>query len=150
MNKKEGRPIVAMFALLIGSFVLYIISAVFYTLGGGSAVVESKTLQDQNTASTFGKISLGLRIMPSHKTEGNKLVMIEKEGIDAEWQGDYDGDFADTITDAFFTTDSLEDYFPDMLFTQNTVPIGNAKPFCLHLDWATKENKKVMDKYYAI
>lgn len=53
--------------------------------------------------------------MPSHKTEGNLLVMVPGEGT-AEWQHEYDGEFDDTISDAFFTTDKLEDYFPDLNF----------------------------------
>lgn len=87
--------------------------------------------------------------MPSHKTEGNMLIMVEDNG-QAEWQGEYDGDFASSITDDYFTTDNMEDYFPEMLFTENTVPLGNAKPFCLHLDWSTKANKRILDKYYAV
>ena len=90
-----------------------------------------------------------MRIMPSHKTEGNMLIMVPGSGS-AEWQGEYDSDFDSSISESYFTTDSLEDYFPDMLFTENTVPLGNAKPFCLHLDWSTKANKKILDKYYTV
>ena len=87
--------------------------------------------------------------MPSHKTEGNMLIMVGDNGS-AEWQGEYDGDFASAITDDYFTTDNMEEYFPELLFNENTVPSGSAKPFCLHLDWSTKANKKILDKYYSV
>ena len=87
--------------------------------------------------------------MPSHKTEGNMLIMVPETGS-AEWQGEYDDSFVDNISDDYFTTDSMEDYFPEMLFTENTVPLGNAKPFCLHMDWSTKANRKILDKYYQV
>lgn len=87
--------------------------------------------------------------MPSHKTEGNMILMVPDNGS-AEHQGDYDDDFAGSITENYFTTDNMEDYFPEMLFNQNTVPLGNSKPFCLHLDWQTKANRKVLDKYYSV
>lgn len=44
----------------------------------------------------------------------------------------------------------MENYFPNFLPNANTVPLGNAKPFCLHLDWSTKTNKKILEKYYAV
>ena len=78
-----------------------------------------------------------LRVMPSHKTEGNKIRMIANSGT-AEWQHEYDDDFVDSISDDYFTTDKMQDYFPEFNFNENTVPLGNAKPFCLHLDWSTK------------
>ena len=92
---------------------------------------------------------MALRVMPSHQTEGNMLIMTPVNG-DAEWQSEYDGDFSGSITEDYYTTDSLEDYFPEMHFNENTVPLGNAKPFCMHLDWSTKANKKILDKYYGV
>ncbi len=68
----------------------------------------------------------------------------------AEWAGEYDGDFADSITADYFTTDNMEDYFPSFSFNENTVPLGNAKPFCMHLDWSTKNNRKILDRYYSV
>lgn len=76
-------------------------------------------------------------------------MMLPKTG-DAEWSGDYDGDFSSQITEEFFSTDSMDDYFPDFNFQENTVPLGNAKPFCMHYDWSTKANRKVIDKYYTV
>mmetsp|Transcript_42770 Transcript_42770/g.56482 ORF Transcript_42770/g.56482 Transcript_42770/m.56482 type:complete len:91 (+) Transcript_42770:257-529(+) len=90
---------------------------------------------------------MALRIMPSHQTEGNMLLMTPQNG-QAEWAGQYDGDFSDSITEDYFTTDSMLDYFPEFHLSENTVPLGNAKPFCLHLDWSTKANRKILDKYY--
>ena len=104
---------------------------------------------DSNAADSFTKIQMAIRIMPSHQTEGNMLLMVPDNGS-AEWQGEYDGDFSDSITAEYFTTDKMEDYFPEMHFNENTVPLGNAKPFCLHLDWSTKQNKKILSKYYSV
>jgi len=87
--------------------------------------------------------------MPSHQTEGNMLIMVPDNGT-AEHSDDYTSDFTDSITADYFTTDNTKDYFPDFVFTENTVPMGNAKPFCLHLDWSTKANRKVLDKYYSV
>lgn len=106
-------------------------------------------VQDSNLADSFSKIQMAVRIMPSHNTEGNMLIMVAQNG-DAEWQGEYDGDFTDQITEEFFTTDKLQDYFPELIFTENTVPQGNAKPFCMHLDWSTQANKKILDRYYSV
>ena len=61
---------------------------------------------DANEADSFSKIQVGLRVMPSHKTEGNLLLMVADNGT-AEHQGDYDGDFADSITDDYFMTDNM-------------------------------------------
>ena len=77
------------------------------------------------------------------------LIMVPEQGP-AEWSGEYDGDFADSITDIYFKTDNMEDYFPEFNYNENTVPLGNAKPFCLHLDWSTKENRRVIDRYYPV
>ena len=68
----------------------------------------------------------------------------------AEWAHEYDGDFSDSITEDFFTTDNMLDYFPDFLLSEQTVPLGNAKPFCLHLDWSTIANKRMLDRYYSV
>ena len=156
MGDKTKQPIVGMFVLLIASFLFYILSAIFAALGGSGRestnVLERGNIAELGQASAadaFSKIQMALRIMPSHKTEGNLLLMLPFEG-DAEWQGDYDGDFAGTISDNFFATDNMEDYFPDMLFNEHTVPIGNAKPFCMHFDWSTKANRKIMDMYYSV
>ena len=77
------------------------------------------------------------------------LLMVADTGS-AEHQGEYDGDFEDNITEDYYTTDNMEDYFPEMNFNENTVPLGNAKPFCLHLDWSTKANRKILDRYYTV
>ena len=87
--------------------------------------------------------------MPSHKTEGNMLLMIPDNG-QAEWAGEYDDDFTDSVTADYFTTDNMEDYFPSFSFNENTVPLGNAKPFCMHLDWSTKNNRRILDRYYSV
>jgi len=87
--------------------------------------------------------------MPSHQTEGNMLIMVADNGT-AEHSDEYTSDFADSVTPDYFTTDHTQDYFPDFSFNENTVPLGNAKPFCLHLDWSTKANKKQLDRYYSV
>ena len=106
-------------------------------------------MADANVADGFSKIQMSIRIMPSHQTEGNMLLMLPGNG-QAEWQHEYDGDFDDSITEDYFTTDRMDEYFPDFNFHENTVPLGNAKPFCLHLDWSTKANRKKLDRYYSV
>lgn len=167
MNRDEAEKfarnpanlsIVVMIALFILSFLFYFLSAFFGYLGGSggsvtqTAIVTSSTSPDSDSSSaadSFQKIQLAMRIMPTHKSEGNMLVMVPKTG-EAEWQGEYDGEFLSQVSEDYFTTDELTDYFPTMDFREETVPLGNSKPFCLHLDWSTKANKKILDKYYVI
>jgi len=80
---------VALLVLFIGSFVFFILSAVFSAVGGGNSsnVLERGNiagLGESNSADAFSKVSMSLRIMPSHKTEGNMLIMVPGEGT-AEW-----------------------------------------------------------------
>ena len=131
------------------SFIFYVLSSAFYAMGGGGASTEIVGVADSNVADAFSKIQLAMRVMPSHKTEGNMLLLVPDNGT-AEHSGDYDDSFADSITEDYFTTDNMEDYFPEFKPNENTVPLGNAKPFCLHLDWSTKANRKVLDKYYSV
>ena len=153
VKNPSNRKYVAVPVLLIVSLVFYILSLIFLELGGGDPEPASESslvgVSDINAADKFSKIQMALRIMPSHKTEGNMLLMVAEEGA-AEWSGEYDDDFADSITNNYFKTDNMEDYFPEFHFNENTVPLGNAKPFCMHLDWSTKANRKVLDKYYAV
>jgi len=149
----KNRMVVAVPLLLVASFGFYILAA-FFSFAGGS---DSSSVQDSliagvadyNAADSFQKIQMAIRIMPSHKTEGNMIIMTPKSG-EAEWQAEYDSSFTDSISQDFFTTDNMADYFPEFHVSANTVPLGNAKPFCLHLDWSTKANKKILDKYYAV
>ena len=143
------------FLLLVLGFLFYLLAGFFSYLGGQSDATDPQEkllvsgVSDYNAADTFKKIQMGLRIMPSHKTEGNMIIMTPQAGA-AEWQGEYDSDFSESITEDFFTTDNMLDYFPDFTLNELTVPLGNAKPFCLHLDWSTKANRKIIDKYYQV
>ena len=53
------------------------------------------------------------------------LLGVLEHGV-AEWEHEYDGDFNDTITEDYFTTDKLHDYFPDVLFKESN-PGGRIK-----------------------
>ena len=127
--------------LLLVSFICYVLASFFAYVDSSAPKTATEAIiggvTDSNAANSFQKINMELRVMPSHKTEGNKIRMIANSGT-AEWQHEYDDDFADSISDDYFTTDKMQDYFPEFSFNENTVPLGNAKPFCLHLDWSTK------------
>lgn len=144
----SNRNIVATLGLLVASLLFFILSCAFdFTTSPEESTIAG--VQDSETANDFSKIQMAMRIMPSQNTEGNMLVMVEMNGT-AEHEAEYSSDFADDVTHDFFTTDRLEDYFPDLLVDENTVPVGNAKPFCLHLDWTTKAHKRAMDKYFNV
>ena len=63
-------------------------------------------VDDYSLAETFKSIQMAIRIMPSQKTEGNMLLGVLEHGK-AEWEHEYEDDFADTITEDYFTTDRL-------------------------------------------
>ena len=138
----SNRTIVAIPVLLVGSFIFYVLSGVFSVVGGESVKdALSAGIADSNAADSFSKIQMAMRVMPSHQTEGNMLIMVADNGP-AEHSDEYTSDFSENVTPDYFTTDHTKDYFPDFSFNENTVPLGNSKPFCLHLDWSTKANKK--------
>ena len=105
--------------------------------------------EDKSVATEFSQIQIGLRIIPSHNEEANMIIMVPDKG-QAEWQWEYDEDFNDDITDEFFRTDNMTDYFPDMFFTKEHTPLGSSNPFCLHLDWITRKNKLQKDRYFTV
>ena len=110
MNREEAekfarnpanRAIVAMVSLFLLSFLFYFLSAFFGYLGGSGAAApktimteDGEVNTDVNAADSFQKVQLSMRIMPTHKTEGNMLIMLPKAG-EAEWAGDYDADFSE-------------------------------------------------------
>ena len=147
-DPKKG-PIVAIPVLLVLSFIFYVLSSAFFAMGGGGAATEIVGVADSSVADAFSKIQVAMRVMPTQKTEGN-LLKLEPDNGTAEHAGDYDDDFSGSITEDYFTTENMEDYFPEFTPNDNTVPLGNAKPFCVHLDWATKMNRNVLDKYYSV
>ena len=110
---------------------------------GGSDSGEMKEdlevlgIQDTSAADEFSKISIATRIVPSQKKEGNLDVLTMQTGT-AEMEDEYDGDVTGSITQNFFQDDQTDDYFPLLSFSENTVPLGNTKPYCIHLDLSTK------------
>lgn len=98
----KNRMVVAVPLLLVASFIFYVLAAFFSSLGGGAASSSLEDgmlagVSDYNAADSFQKISMAIRIMPSHNTEGNMLIMTPQTG-EAEWQGEYDSTFMDSIT----------------------------------------------------
>ena len=75
--------------------------------------------------------------MPSQKKEGNLDVLTMQTGT-TEFEDEYDSSVSGSITQNFFLDDQTDDYFPLLSFSENTVPLGNTKPYCIHLDWSTK------------
>ena len=150
-QRASNRTIVAMPVFLFLFFIFLFISLILGYFADTEAPERTTItgVDDYSIAETFKSIQMAIRIMPSQKTEGNMLLGVLEHGK-AEWQHEYDEDFNDTITEDYFTTDRLQDYFPDVLFKESNVPMGNSKPYCLNLSWNTKVNRKVLDHYYAV
>ena len=99
--------------------------------------MEVLGVQDNTAADEFSKISIATRIVPSQKKEGNLDVLTMQTGT-TEFEDEYDSSVSGSITQNFFLDDQTDDYFPLLSFSENTVPLGNTKPYCIHLDWSTK------------
>ena len=81
-----NRTIVAIPVLLIVSFIFYVLSG-FFSYAAAATDKSSDIIagvSDSIAADSFNIIQMAMRIMPSHKTEGNMLIMVPGEGS-AEW-----------------------------------------------------------------
>ena len=111
--------------------------------------MEVLGIQDSNAADSFEKISVALRIVPSQKKEGNLEVLNLQTGT-AEKESDYDSSVQGSVTENYFQDDQTDDYFPLLSFSELTVPVGNTKPYCIHIDWSTKAQKHIIDRYIPV
>ncbi len=141
------------FLVLIPVFLLLTILFWFLsTLGGGSNAGansdQSAILNNEkNIAKTFDQLQVGLRIMPSQNTEANIILM---DYIDTQDQ--YAGNLNDRADDMkyYFHYAKTPEYFPVMRFTEDYVPLGNAKHMCIHLDWIRKDMRLMYDMYRTV
>ena len=148
----ETKSFVAIPLTLFISLLCFFLSLLFAYLEGKYSITTSNTIydgSDKTVADNFDKIQIGLRVIPSHNEEANMIIMTPDKGV-AEWEWEYDEGFKGDIEEAFFRTDHMQDYFPDMFFTAPHVPLGSSNPFCLHLDWIPRKNKLQKDRYYKI
>ena len=58
-------------------------------------------------------------------------------------------DKIDDHTDFFYLKDTF-DLLPDMIFSEETVPVGETKSFCLHLEWIRNNKKNMRDRYIDV
>lgn len=72
------------------------------------------------------------------------------QGISAEQEGDYDDDVLSSITDSYFLVDESRGLFPELILNENTVPAGNTKPYCFHIDWSIHSMQNVLDRYISV
>lgn len=142
-------------ALLAASFVLYVLGSGLYWAGGGSPKdqlqddLELLGIEDARAADEFSKIALGAMVVPSQKKEGNMDVMLSVKGT-GSFEDEYDGDVQGSITDEYFAFEDTQDFFPDLVFTENTVPYGNPKPYCIHLEWNARNRRNMIDRYVSV
>ena len=127
-----------------------------YALGGGdgadSSMMEDMDLlgiQDASAADEFSKIALGMQILPSQKGEGNLEVMKFMSGS-SDHEDEYDGSVLGAVTENYYVNDQTEDLFPEIVFNENTVPLGNIRQNCIHLNWSTKAQKSIIDRYIHV
>ena len=51
------------------------------------------------------------------------------------------------VGDYYFYYNQTANYFPTMRFHTDSVPFGNAQTYCVHVQWAKKEMKSMIDMY---
>ena len=64
---------------------------------------------------------------------------MEFESGISEYREFYAPQIPDALTSDFFTLDTTIGYFPTLRMNEMYVPAGNAKPYCLHIDWNWKD-----------
>jgi len=64
-------------------------------------------------------------------------------------QDDYDDSKLNT-KGSYFYYDKTKNYFPTVHYSDSHVPIGNAKPYCMHINWSKVQDKYVTDKYHNV
>jgi len=74
--------------------------------------------------------------MPSAISERNAVVLdyhtTEEESGAEEY---FNSEVADDIKPGFYSFANTENYFPEAKLKKEYVPLGAAKPLCIHLDW---------------
>lgn len=51
--------------------------------------------------------------------------------------------------DFFYLRDTI-DLLPDLIFSEDYVPAGETKSFCLHMEWIRNNKKNIVDRYIDI
>ena len=54
------------------------------------------------------------------------------------------------VGDHYFLWQDTKDYFPTLRFDEQFMPFGNSKPMCLHLEWAKRDMRKMLDMYKSV
>ena len=60
------------------------------------------------------------------------------------------GDLSESISEDFFTLPDTKNYISAFHFNEDYLPIGSAKPMCLHFEWIKKEQRLQLDNYIHI
>lgn len=142
-------------ALLAASFFLYVLGSSLFWLGGGVPADQLKDdlellgITDSSAANEFTKIALSVNVVPSQKERGNVEILQSLKG-EGSFESLYDDGVDGALTDDYFAVDEANDIFPDLLFNENSVPMGNPKPWCVHLDWSIKQHRSVIDRFVNV
>ena len=81
---------------------------------------------------------MSARVMPSQNSETRSQTLIASSGA-SEFEPKYKEGLTDKLTQDYFGFDTTAGYFPTLRFTDLNVPLGSAKPYCLHIDWIRKD-----------
>lgn len=54
------------------------------------------------------------------------------------------------IGDSYFLVTETADYFPVLRIDKDHGPYGSASPLCIHIDWAKKEQRRMVDMYKSV
>ena len=98
---------------------------------------------------------MAVRIMPGEMTESNIIIM-EERNENSLLKDKFSDDTLDIIGQdqnskvEYFSFSQTADYFPRLYVNSDYMPVGNSKPYCLHLDWNRKEKFRQIDLYHSV
>ena len=87
--------------------------------------------------------------MPSQLSSGNS-VLLEYHNKEEESGAEESFDSNNEIKEGFFQLPTTEGYFPSLKLTEDYLPVGDARPKCIHLDWIRLNQKRQTDKFNQV
>lgn len=118
-------------------------------------VTNIKSYQSKTDAPTFDKAQMAIKIMPGSMTQAH-LIKMDASKEPSPLQSDFAESTLDIINSDdnsgqdYFYFDKTELYFPRLAVTEDFLPLGNSKPYCLHLDWYLRSKSSLYANYKSV
>ena len=142
------------FVAILGSLLLALLCyflSLFGSSGGGDSSNAGKTSElyydTRFVAKTLDQLQVALRLMPSQVNEGN-MILMEWTEFDSKEEGKLSSNVG--ADDYFFFFNDTKDLFPTLRYEEEYVPMGDAKTYCVHLDWIRRDQKRMLDMYHSV